>query len=62
MGVYGLLFLFSILFFILLEIVYDNRRKGLDYEEDFQLLPELDAESKDYYVNKNTTDGSDQGE
>ena len=32
-----------------LEIVYDNKRMGLDYEEDFQLLLELDDESKDLY-------------
>ena len=30
--------------YLLVEIVNDNKRMGLDYEEDFQLLLELDEE------------------
>ena len=33
----------------LLEIMYDNKRMGLDYEEDIQLLLELDEELKNFY-------------
>ena len=39
--------------FLLLDITYDNRRKGLDWEEDFELLLELDEELKDSYLNNN---------
>jgi len=45
--------------FLLLDVTYDNRRKGLDWEEEYELLLELDEEYKDYLKNNNNIDESD---
>ena len=34
------------------------KRSGLDYEEEYELLLELDEEIKESYVNNNKTDGT----
>ena len=38
---------------LLIDAVYDMKKKGLDYGEEFEVLLELDEELKDYYVNNN---------
>ena len=45
--------------FLLLDVTYDNRRKGLDWEEEYELLLELDEEYKDYLKNNNNIDESE---
>ena len=47
--------------YLWLEIIYDNKRMGLDYGEDIQLLLELDEELEDFYIHNNITDEPIQG-
>ena len=39
--------------YLLMNVIYDMARDGLDYEEEFEVLLELDEELKDYHVNNN---------
>ena len=45
--VYGL----EAMILILLDIIYDMKRQGLDYEEEFEVLLEWDEEFKNNNVN-----------
>ena len=36
---------------ILLDVIYDMKREGLDYEEEFEVLQEWDVEFKNNNIN-----------
>ena len=38
---------------LLMEVIYDMKKIGLDYEEEFQVLLEFDEEFKNYLKNIN---------
>ena len=42
--------------FSLIDVAYYMKKAGLDYEEEFEVLLELDEELKDYYVSNNIPD------
>ena len=45
--VYGL----EAMILILLDVIYDMKREGLDYEEEFEVLQEWDVEFKNNNIN-----------
>ena len=45
--VYGL----EAMILILLDVIYDMKREGLDYEEEFEVLEEWDEEFKNNNIN-----------